>query len=319
MSLFFLLSILEGIAALAALFLIPSEGLSLTRLALLGAILLPLLVSIWAFIRSLNSDWRARVTHALTARPNLARALAFSSSLLFLTFAASLFLLRYLNPEATASYYLRARPALTYLLLLAAQTSIFLAILRHGLHFDALRTHRPVFKVSGLIFAVFILLWLVIYFTRLGLTKDTSYWGEPGIPILVWQLLLALLAAFLFTFYALRFSESRRTTILVPLLLYVLALALWLSVPLSALRNSFYAPITPPTNQPFPASDAAYYDSDAQSLLMGNGFVHPIPTRPLFILFLTGLHALLGQDYARLVLGQTILSALLPVALYFLG
>ncbi len=317
MPLFFLLSVLEGIAALAALFLIPSERLSLSRLALIGAILFPLLVSIWTFIRSLDVDWRARVADALTARPNLSSALAFSSSLLFLTLGGLLFLLRYLNPEATASYFVRARPALTYLLLLAAQSSIALAIFRHGLHFDNLQSHRPAFKSTGFIFVFFILLWLLIYFTRLGLTKDTSYWGEPGVPILGWQFILAIIISSFFTFYALRFSESRRDFL--PLLLYLLAILLWLSVPLTSLRNSFYAPITPPTNQPFPASDASYYDSDAQSLLMGNGFIHKIPTRPLYILFLTGLHALLGQDYARIIFGQTIVLALLPVALYFLG
>jgi hypothetical protein len=320
MPLFFLLSVLEGIAALAALFLIPSEGLSLSRLALIGAILFPLLVSIWAFIRSLDVDWRVRVTDALTARPNFSRALAFSSSLLFLTLGALLFLLRYLNPEATASYFVRARPALTYLLLLAAQASIALAIFRHGLHFDALTSHRPTFKATGFIFAFFIVIWLVIYFTRLGIAKDTSYWGEPGVPILGWQFILALLAGLLSSFiFHLSSFPSRPASVLLPVFIYLLALLLWLSVPLTSLRNSFYAPITPPYNQPFPASDAAYYDSDAQSLLMGNGFVHKIPTRPLYILFLAGLHSLLGQDYARLILGQTIVLALLPVALYFLG
>ena len=71
---FFLLSIIEGLAALVALFLIPSEGLSLARLALIGAILLPLAASLYFFIRSLNADWRARVTAALTARPSLSCA-----------------------------------------------------------------------------------------------------------------------------------------------------------------------------------------------------------------------------------------------------
>ncbi len=316
---FFLLSILEGLAALAALLVIPSEGLSLARLALIGAILLPLVASIYFFIRSLNVDWRARVTAALTARPNFSRVLAFSSSLLFLTFGLLLFLLRYYNPEATASYYVRARPALTYLLLLAAQSSIFVALLRNGFHPDAIQSRRPIFKSTGFIFAFFILLWLIVIFSGLGITKDASYWGEPGVPILGWQLAIALLAGLLFTFYVLPFTFSSRSDLFIALAIWLLAFAVWMSVPLTSLHNSFYAPITPPYNQPFPASDAAYYDTDAQNLLMGSGFVHSIPTRPFFILFLAGLHALFGQEYARLVLGQTLVYALLPVALYFLG
>lgn len=316
---FFLLSIIEGLAALVALLLIPSEGLSVARLALFGIILVPLLASIGAFIRSWNADWRVRVAAAWTSRPNLLRTLTFSSSLLFLTFGLLLFLLRYYNPEATASHYVRARPALTYLLLLSAQTSIFLIILRRGLHFDALPSKRSTFKAAGFLFLFFILLWLVIYFTRLGVTRDASYWGEPGVPILGWQLLLALIIGIVFTFFVLRFTFSSRADLFIAFVIWLLAFAVWMSVPLTTLRNSFYAPITPPHNQPFPASDAAYYDINAQNLLLGDGFVHSIPTRPFFILFLAALHALLGQEYARLVLGQTLIYALLPVTLYCLG
>jgi hypothetical protein len=316
---FFLLSILEGLAAFVALLLIPAEGLSLARLALIGAILLPSFISIWMFVRSLDADWRVRVLEP-TARPNIFRTLTISSSLLFLTFGLLLFLLRFYNPEATASYYLRARPALTYLLVLAAQTSLWLTALRSGLHPRSLQTRREVFIAAGIVFGIFLIFWLIVFFTHLGITKDTSYWGEPGIPVLGWQLLIVLLVAFLSSFilYPSSFS-SRSASIIIPLLLWLLAFLLWMSVPLTSLRNSFYAPITPPYTQPFPASDAAYYDTDAQNLLMGEGFVHSIPSRPLFILFLAGLHALLGQDYSRLVFGQTLVFALLPVALYFLA
>ena len=182
---FFLISILEGLAALAALFSIPSEGLSLARLALIGVILLPLAVSGWMFFRSLNADWRVRWLEA-TARPNFFRALTYFSSLLFLTSGLLLFLLRYLNPEATASYFVRARPALAYLLLLAAQTALWLTALRNGIHLQIFQTRRAVFVSAGIVFAIFVVIWLIIFFTGLGITKDTSYWGEPGVPILGW-------------------------------------------------------------------------------------------------------------------------------------
>jgi len=355
---FFLLAFIEGLAALAALFLIPAESLSLARLALVGAILFPLAASGWMFVRSLDGDWRARALDP-TAYPRIFRALAISSPLLFLTFGLILFLLRYLDPAATASYYERARPALTYLLLLAAQTSLWLAALRNGIHLKSMWTRRAVFVGAGIVLAVFLAVWLLIALTGLGITEDPSYWSEPGVPILGWQLLLALLfsalcllpSAFRFLPSAFRLLPSASRPLSsafrppsasrslpsafrplpsafrplpsafrpLPSALYLLALVLWLSVPLTSLRNSFYAPITPPYLQPFPASDAAYYDTSAQSLLLGFGFVQHIPTRPLFIVFLAALHALLGQDYARLIFGQTLLLALFPVALYFLG
>ena len=70
---------------------------------------------------------------------------------------------------------------------------------------------------------------------------------------------------------------------------------------MSVMQNSFYAPIAPPSNQPFPNSDAAYYDYHAQSVLLGMGYLGDIPTRPLYILLLALLHLLFGQNY-RLIL-----------------
>lgn len=312
---FFLLSILEGLAALGALLAIPSGGLSLSRLALIGAILLPLAASLWMFVRSLDGDWRVRFLDP-TARPNLFRSLIVISSLLFLTSGLLLFLLRYYNPEAAAPYFVRARPALVYLLLLGAQACPWLLALRNGIHLQSARTRRALLVPASVGFGVFVVIWLIVIFTGLGVTPDPSYWGEPGVPILGWQLVLALLAGLTFSFF---FLPPFRRLDLLPLLLYLLAFFLWMSVPLASLRNSFYAPIQPPYDQPFPASDAAYYDANAQNVLMGNGFINSIPTRPLFILFLAGLHALFGQEYACLVLGQTLVFALLPAALYFLG
>lgn len=313
--LFFFVSILEGLAALTALLLIPSEGLSPARLALMGLILLPLAASLWLFVRSLDENWRFRNLEPST-RPGLFRALAILSSLLCLTSGLLLFLLRYLRPEATAPLFVRARPPLLYLLLLGAQTALWLTALRHGIHPSALRTRRGLFLSAAAGLGAFALVWLIVLFTGLGVTPDPSYWGEPGIPIFGWQFVLALLAgAFLIIC---QFPISRRADFL-PLLIWLFAVLLWMSVPLTALRNSFYAPIWPPYNLPFPASDAAYYDANAQSLLMGEGFAASIPTRPLFILFLAALHALFGQDYARIILVQTLIYALLPAALYFLG
>ena len=315
---FFFLSILEGCTALATLSLIPGEGLSYARLMLIGAIVLPLAASGWFFFCSLKTDWRARHLD-LTAHPGFFRFLLVFSLFLFLTFGLVLFLLCYLNPEATTAYFVRSRPVLIYLMLLSAQTCLWLTMLRNGFHPQALQIRRGVLIPAVVGFGIFILLWLIVALTGIGITKDTSYWGEPGVPILGWQLVLVLLIGLGFSLYGLRLKSFRRLDAILPIAIWLFAFLLWISVPLGTLRNSFYAPIQPPFSQPFPASDAAYYDSDAQSLLVGYGYVHAIPSRPFFVLFLVGLHALLGQDYARLVFGQTLVFALLPVALYFLG
>ncbi|MEW5940411.1 MAG: glycosyltransferase family 39 protein [Chloroflexota bacterium] len=315
---FILLCLFEGLLSLGFSLAIPGEGLSLSRLALAGLIVLILAALTRLYLRSRDAKFRSRWLDA-PARPrlfSLARTLA---SLLLLTSGLLLFLLRYLNPEATADYFARARPFLVYLLLLSAQTLLWLTYLTNGIHPANLRERRDLLRPTALFFCIFILTWLLISLTGLGLTEDPSYWAEPGVPILGWQLILALLLSFLFTQYATRNTLPPRADILISLSLWLLAFALWMSVPLSVLKNSSYAPIQPPSNQPAPASDAILYDSYAQSLLVGNGFLGSIPPRPLYILFLAGLHVIFGQDYGRVILGQTLLLALFPVALYFLA
>jgi hypothetical protein len=90
-------------------------------------------------------------------------------------------------------------------------------------------------------------------------------------------------------------------------------------VPVSVLENSFYAPISPPANMPFPYSDAGFYDYLSQSLLIGTDYLKSIPPRPLYVFFLAVLHFLFGQDYPAMITAQTMVLAIFPVTLYFLG
>jgi hypothetical protein len=98
--------------------------------------------------------------------------------------------------------------------------------------------------------------------------------------------------------------------------IWLLAVVVWLAVPIDVLQNSFYAPIGPPTGVPFPNSDAGYYDSMAHSLLVGHPYQGEIPSRPLYIVLLTGLHLLFGERYDRIIVGQTLILALVPVFLF---
>ncbi|NJC96996.1 MAG: hypothetical protein FIB03_11805, partial [Anaerolineae bacterium] len=106
---------------------------------------------------------------------------------------------------------------------------------------------------------------------------------------------------------------------ILPLFLYLLAVTLWLSVPFEVLMNSFYMRISAPTFIPFPYSDSSYYDQMAQSLLIGHPYQGIIPTRPLYIVFLTVLHLVFRENYPNILTGQTFVLASMPVALYFLG
>jgi hypothetical protein len=306
---FFYLCALEGAAAIAALFLIPSEAdrLSPARLALIGFIAAICIMWIYLAIRP------PRVLNAL-ARPSSILISAFLS----VTFGLLLFLLRYLNPEGFLSTYQRLSPLLWYLLVLSVQSFFFLLFLYKGFHAANLTSGRPIYASAFVAFCLLLFVLILISLTRLGLTPDPAYWGEPGVPMLGWQFVLALIGGFCILglgFYA----RTKVMDFFLPLIIYLLALGLWLSVPMDILANSFYMPINPPTFQPFPYSDAGYYDQMAHSLLVGHPYQGQIPTRPLYIFLLTVLHILFGENYRNIITGQTFVLAIIPVVFYFLG
>ncbi len=213
---------------------------------------------------------------------------------------------------------MRLSPLLWYLLVLSLQLFFYLLFLSRGLHPEVLEASKSVIASALVAFGLLLLLLLVIAFTRLGLTPDPAYWGEPGVPILGWGFLLALLGGgcVLWLTFSARGNSLNRY---LPLAIYLLAVIVWLSVPAAVLTNSFYMPVNPPTFQPFPYSDAGYYDQMAQSLLIGHPYEGQIPTRPLYIFLLTVLHLLFGENYRNIIVGQTLALATIPVIFYVLG
>ena len=313
---FFSLAALEAGAALLLLFFVPHEGssFSLTRLAMFSILIAFFVLWIYFFVRPPK-----RLDFLI--RPSF----AFVSALLAVTLGWLLFFLRYLDPERLLPYYQRLSPILFYLLILTFQLSIFVLIVRYGFHRENLLQVKPVYKSSLIAFCVLLFTLCFIAITRLGFTKDPAYWGEPGVPFLGWQAVVAILIGGAILILGLRFAFDQdersavRTDIVFAVLIWLVAVWIWLSVPMSVMQNSFYAPMMPPTNQPFPNSDAAYYDYHAQSVLLGMGYLGDIPTRPLYILLLALLHVLFGQNYTLIIAGQSCVLALFPVTLYFLG
>jgi hypothetical protein len=313
---FFFATAFESLLAVLLLCLIPSEnGLSPARLSLLGILALFFFAGIYlGFIARRDSsrfDWMARTS------------LIISSALLSLTSSLILFLLRYLNPEKLLPYYERLSPLLWYLLIIGLQSAVFLALVKNGFHPQEISKRKPVYLSAliafGLLFAVF----LFIAITKLGITPDTAYWGEPGTAIIGWQFILSILVGFAFLIHAATLRDTQPSSfnlrLATPAFIYLTACILWLSVPVHVLQNSFYAPITPPAYMPFPYSDAGFYDSLSQSLLIGTKYLGSIPPRPLYVTFLAVLHFFFGQNYPAIITVQTLVLAFFPVTLYFLA
>jgi hypothetical protein len=317
---FFYLCAFEGMVAIAALLSIPSEGGSLSpaRLTLVGLIALIAIGCVYLGPRSPSTINSKQVDKYTGTQTTYLRIYLFTCVLTSLFLSLLIFLLRYYNPESFLSTYQRLSPLLWYLLVLSTQFSFYFLFLQRGFHPENLASHKPIYLAALTTFCLLLLLLLFISITRLGLTPDPAYWSEPGVPILGWGFALALLGGL--SVLLLTFSSRTKTfDVLLPVAIYLIAVVIWLSVPADVLRNSFYMPIDPQTSQPFPYSDASYYDQMAQSLLIGHPYQGDIPTRPLYIVLLTVLHLLFGENYRNIIIGQTFVLALIPVIFYFLG
>lgn len=327
--LFFFLTLLEGIIAFLRLILIPREiesgilfGFSRTRLAILAMLLVVIAVLgvlVWSSLR--RPAWCDRWLNP-SQKPRLHAWLHRGSAAGMLAAGWALFWLRYSDPERLMALFQRAQPPLVFLLLLFMQLGLVLLFLRNPTRLDKILARREVYSSGLVILLIFLAIAILVALTGIGITPDTEVWGEPGVPLLTWQTVLALLCGWLILMIGLSdwiAAHGKAFDLIMGILLWGLAFHLWMQVPLTVLGNSYYAPIHLPYTVPFPYSDAGLYDYFAQTLLLGNGFGDLIPPRPLYIVFLAGLHALFGTGYAETVLGQTLVLALFPVVLFFLG
>jgi len=163
---------------------------------------------------------------------------------------------------------------------------------------------------------------LYISLTDMGITPVyKGDWGRglPAVPLLEWQIILACIfcVGMLIAESNQRILKIPRLDLWIALAVWLVAVALWLGQPL--VPNATALNPIAPNYESYPFSDAQTYDEFSQSILIGNGFENKIPPRPLYIVFLTFLHMLVGQDYAKVIALQSIIFALFPVLLYLFG
>lgn len=305
----FYLFAFEGLIAFGWLLFIPSDDgkVSPARFLLL-AILLTLSI-FWIYFGYRPHGNLNRFTSPVYIK---------GSAILSLLFCLFLLLLRYIDPQRFLPIYERLSPLLWYLILLTTQVACSLVYLSGRTKPSFLSQFKPVYISALIVLFVLTFALVLVIQTQLGITFDPAYWAEPGVPIPGWKFVTALIVGVI-VFVLIGTAKGVRQELLLVVFLYLAAVAFWLSVPMEALKTSYYMPITAPNSQVYPYSDSIYYDQLAQSVLIGHPYQGEIPPRPLYISFLVILHILFGQDYTRILTGQTLVLAFIPVLLYLLG
>ena len=172
-----------------------------------------------------------------------------------------------------------------------------------------------------LIFCLLVFAWIVVYLSGFGITPKFIYWGNAGTLLFGYQVILALIIAAASSILVSeirknwgRFSPKKTDLIVFFALWAIAAILLVHTEP----NHNFFAP-TIKNGIYYPYSDAARYDTFAQSILVGEGFSNKYYTlRPVYVTFLAVLHLFSQQNYEILVNLQAGLCAI-SIAYLFLN
>jgi hypothetical protein len=183
---------------------------------------------------------------------------------------------------------------------------------------------RAFIKSRNLIpLAILTLIMIVISMTDYGFNLKTAgkgYFLPTNAPLVGVQvfLVLALLLAVRSCCSWLQERQLKFTSLLqkewiILIGLWIITYFLWMNVPLEA---NYSIDLPRPPNFEFSLnSDSLYFDLMSQRVLVGEGFID-FPAHPMYIWFLTTLHAIGGESYPSIIWLQVAVLSLIPVMLY---
>lgn len=341
LSSYFFVTAILGAASLLLYSGIPSEsqqallwGLSLERLLVMGGLLGLALIfcalGILVWLPGPYANLTGRLDRLLADRRKFWLAVWLASSALL---SGAFFVLstQDIREPFTQAFYLRLGPLAIWIAGLGIETLIALGLYRY-ISSPAVPIQFPrEALLSTLLFGLFLLVWVWVSRSRVGLVAENVGWNRLGAPLLETHVLLmsgiglAYLAVGLFVIHRLGGQSSglkhgsMRIDLLISAVIWLAAVLYWISVPLQS--SWFASNPRPPNFEWYPNSDASVYDITAQNVLVGEGFKSwelPYAVRVFYAFFLTLLHVLAGPGYERIINLQVLVLALLPVFIYWI-
>lgn len=328
---FFGLATFEALGCLVYLLANPADqNNSVSRLAVVALLLATMLLSAWLTGLSIaRRGWAEQISRRFIPTGTAWRPwpwIIMAAVFIFFWLAACFPAYRL---GSYALYFRRLQPWLFWAMLVSLQTLLVFLVTRSGIAWAdwkrIAQEERTALFASLSVLALFLLFWLVVSVSRLGLTRDV-FWDRTGVPLLNLQVVAALavslLAAGLGAVGAFRASKLRSRKwldIVLFVVIWAVAAIAWNGTPQT---HSHFAPGPyPPNYEYYPYSDAMNYDLDAQYPLIGidAGSKGRVIDKPLYSTFLVYLHAIAGQDITSVVSLQVVLLAVFPALLYLLG
>jgi hypothetical protein len=312
----------------------PSEsalllGLSAERLALLGGILLLFTGLTYLGAQTLRGKTSGFTSPGLGGKPSRSMDFILGGTLLVFL---SAWLMTWIPAErfGTLYYYIgHVYPFIVWLTCFSAAGLILLLANRFGVdarQFRAfLREQRIPLLMTGAALLIFGLIsWAVALRVVNMRWQDEDFWYGAGVPLLPFQVLLAVAATIALVIIANKFSAKSNfwkkhwPDLILFVLIWAIAAWLWAQEPVNP--DFFITKPVAPNFELYPDYDARFFDLVSQYALIGQGLNNDVfYDRPLYSALLVYLHVLAGQDYPQLVAIQAALFAIFPALGYLLG
>ena len=335
---YFFFAALQAVVVIILLWNIPGDpkntlyfSLSLSRIGLMGGMLIAALCMYYAGWHIYNRiPWTIHTGENIDSFLRKGNHLfSFIMACLLGTFWSGYFYLTILHKHFSSlqASLERLSPLVLWVAILTLQTVVWLLIrYRQNLDWQTIKSQRKIWIACLISTGFFLCVWFWIALSGTGIIPDKIAWGMPGTPLLIWQVLLTLSIGIMLLLIQDWFKQPpksigfTRLDWIIGFVLWSSAVLIWILTPL---KPSYFAPApVPPNVEYYPYSDAALHDVIAQNLLIGEGLGGgggKVVRRPLYALFLAGLHALAGQDYLAIITLQILVLASIPFTAYLLA
>jgi len=212
-----------------------------------------------------------------------------------------------------SAYWVRIQPAMLFLLAASLATlMVFILVRIKNPDLAPIKVGIPILIFSLLSMGL-------LFFSGFGVASSDYFWYGAGVPILLSQVIAAIFSGVLFLHFEPRW-QSKHRDIFVCIAIYVATAILWSQAPLT--RSFFFTEPSVPDGMFFPFADAATFDTASQFSLIGEKlrlYNSVFFERPLYLSFLSYLHAVFGQNYETVMAAQAVIFAILPVLIFLIG
>jgi len=243
-------------------------------------------------------------------------------NLVFGLFFALTWGLAWLPAQKTGTYYyyfIGIQPLLAWAAFASGLALLFSLTLSKGFSLENglayWRRQKTTLRIALIALVIFGLVAAVIAWLKIWASNE-PYWYGAGVPLLIWQLYVLMLAAVLLR--QIRFDWPRHTDVLLFFVIWGVSAYFWINQPLQS--SFFFTPPLPPNNEFYPFADLETFDRASQYALIGQGINNGIFfDRTLYIAFLVYLHTFFGQNYELLMKIQAGLLAVFPAVIYLIA